>query len=81
MPLYEYQCRSCAHQFEVLVRTGTVPACPVCSSADLERCLSMFGVTTPSTQQASLSRARQDLKKANRDKAVAERERLESHDH
>jgi putative FmdB family regulatory protein len=81
MPLYEYQCRSCAHEFELLVRSATEPACPACGSADLERCLSMFGVTTPSSRQASLSRARQDMKKANRDKAVAERERMENHHH
>jgi putative FmdB family regulatory protein len=81
MPLYEYQCRACAHQFELLVRSGTVLACPACSGADLERCLSLFGVATASTRQTALGKARLDLKKANRDKVVAERERMESHHH
>ena len=44
MPLYEYTCRPCGHFFELLVRPGTVPACPSCQSQDLERALSVFAV-------------------------------------
>jgi putative FmdB family regulatory protein len=46
MPLYEYQCRSCRHEFEALVRGSDVPACPACKSQDLERLLSSFGMST-----------------------------------
>jgi putative FmdB family regulatory protein len=81
MPLYEYQCRACAHQFELLVRPGTVLACPACNAADLERCLSLFGVATASTRQTSLGKARVNMQKANRDQAAAERERMENHHH
>ncbi|MGQ0735906.1 MAG: FmdB family zinc ribbon protein [Acidobacteriota bacterium] len=44
MPLYEYECRSCHHHFELLVREQTVLACPSCESRDLDKQLSVFAV-------------------------------------
>ena len=44
MPLFEYQCRDCRHQFELLVREQTVLACPACDSHELEKQLSVFAV-------------------------------------
>lgn len=40
MPLYDYHCKACQSEFELLVRASTVPACPRCSSTDLERAVS-----------------------------------------
>ena len=37
MPLYEYSCKACAHQFEVLVRNGDRPGCPACHRKELGR--------------------------------------------
>lgn len=37
MPLYDYQCRACGAQFEILVRSGTAPTCRQCGSAELQR--------------------------------------------
>jgi putative FmdB family regulatory protein len=45
MPLYEYQCKTCGHRFEVLVYRSIVPQCPSCESKDLERLLSAFAVS------------------------------------
>jgi len=42
MPLYEYQCQSCSHQFELLVRGTETPQCPACQATALERRLSVF---------------------------------------
>jgi putative FmdB family regulatory protein len=42
MPIYEYACRKCGHEFETLVRSGSVPDCPSCRSTDLEKKLSVF---------------------------------------
>jgi putative FmdB family regulatory protein len=81
VPLYEYQCRACQQQFELLVRTGDVPACPECQSADLERMLSMFGVTTPGGSQQRLQKARVDYKRSQKDKMIAAREERERHQH
>jgi putative FmdB family regulatory protein len=61
MPLYEYRCRLCAHEFEVLVRSGDKPACPSCRADDLERLLSVpGGLTTP---EHSLALARAEKKR------------------
>lgn len=46
MPLYEYACKTCAHQFELLVRSTEVPACPSCHGTALERKLSVFAAHT-----------------------------------
>ncbi len=37
MPIYEYQCQSCYHEFEALVRGGDAAGCPSCGSARLEK--------------------------------------------
>jgi len=44
MPIYEYACRQCGAQFEVLVRGQEAPQCPACQGADLEKALSSFAV-------------------------------------
>ena len=46
MPLYEYACKQCDHQFEALVRTTEVPECPACHGRELERRLSVFAAHT-----------------------------------
>lgn len=55
MPLFEYACRGCGHQFEYLTREGQSPACPACTGGDLEKQLSVFAVA--SAQAASPPRA------------------------
>jgi putative FmdB family regulatory protein len=45
MPLFEYACRACGHKFEYLTRAGQAPACPSCTSAELEKQLSVFSVS------------------------------------
>ena len=48
MPLYEYACKTCAHQFEALVRGSETPECPACQGTALERRLSVFAAHTAS---------------------------------
>lgn len=45
MPIYEYACQTCAHEFEALVRSDTVPSCPKCHSTDLAKKLSVFATS------------------------------------
>jgi len=44
MPLYEYVCAECDHQFEELVSASgtTTVACPGCSSTTVDKLLSRF---------------------------------------
>jgi putative FmdB family regulatory protein len=44
MPLFEYDCLSCGHQFEYLTRAGQTPSCPACESDELRKRLSAFAV-------------------------------------
>jgi putative FmdB family regulatory protein len=47
MPLFEYECRTCRHHFELLVRESTELECPSCRGTDLEKQLSVFAVSAP----------------------------------
>ncbi|MGH9804462.1 MAG: FmdB family zinc ribbon protein [Candidatus Acidiferrales bacterium] len=44
MPIFEYRCQACGHQFEKLVSRNRQPACPACQSDSLEQLLSLFAV-------------------------------------
>ncbi len=46
MPLFEYSCKACTSQFEVLVRASETPECPSCHSTELEKKLSTFAAHT-----------------------------------
>lgn len=81
MPIYEYECRACGSQFELLVLPATKPACPSCQSDKLERMLSMFAVSSESTRQANLAAGRKAKQKEWRDQKHAEIEMIEHHDH
>lgn len=67
MPLFEYTCRDCDGQFELLVRGAATPACPSCGSTNLEKILSMFAVSSEGTQL----RSRQTLGDRQRAKSQA----------
>lgn len=81
MPLYDFRCRRCGHEFEALVRGGDAPKeCPECRAHDLERLLSTFALSTDERRQAAAldSRRRQVAKR--KDAVIAEEEYREKHD-
>lgn len=45
MPIFEYACQDCHQEFEVFVRSDTVPECPVCHSVSLDKKLSVFATS------------------------------------
>jgi putative FmdB family regulatory protein len=45
MPLFDYRCKKCGHQFEALVMGSTSPSCPSCQGKKLEKQLSVFAVS------------------------------------
>ena len=58
MPLYEYRCLGCGHEFEILVLTSSKTiACPSCAGDSLERILSLFAVSSDGSRQASTAKA------------------------
>ncbi len=58
MPIYEYSCEECEHQFEELVRGDEVPQCPSCGSEQLERLMSLPRVSSESTRALSMKAAK-----------------------
>jgi putative FmdB family regulatory protein len=58
MPIYEYTCKACDHQFEALVRSGKTPVCAACGSVDLERLLSLPTVKSEGTHARALGAAK-----------------------
>jgi len=45
MPIYEYRCRSCEREFEVLLQGSKKPVCPGCGGKNLEKKPSVFAVS------------------------------------
>ena len=58
MPLYDYECRACQHQFEALVRSTDPPptACPECKAEALERLPSAVSMTSDEHQRSLVSK-------------------------
>lgn len=55
MPIFEYVCKQCSHQFELIVNGSAVVKCPECKSRRLEKQLSTFAVNAKS-QAAGFAR-------------------------
>jgi putative FmdB family regulatory protein len=79
MPIFEYECRACGHEFEQLVRTGDVPACPACQGQDLEKLLSLSAISSADIRKANVAKARQAGKKVQKDKAMADLDEIREH--
>jgi putative FmdB family regulatory protein len=80
MPIYEFACRACHTEFEKLVRGDTVPQCPACESADLERLLSLPKVTSETTRGLVKRAAKARDKAQATDRAAEQRKYELSHD-
>ena len=56
MPMYEYVCQSCGHQFEILQRMGEGAdglACPKCGEERVEKQFSTFAASGNSTSTSA----------------------------
>jgi putative FmdB family regulatory protein len=82
MPIYDYVCRACGHEFEALTRgsSSKLPKCPECQSEDAERMLSMPRVKSETTKGLAMRAAkRRDAQQAS-DRTRAQREYEASHE-
>jgi len=76
MPIYDFHCRACSHEFEALVRPQDQDAtkCPACQGTNLERLLSSFAVSTAEKTQAAAKKSRASKVNANKEKLAADEE-------
>jgi putative FmdB family regulatory protein len=81
MPIYEYECRACGHQFEYLVLpSSAAPECPSCKHKDLQKMISLCAVSSESTRGAHLSAERKKYSKINKGKQYEEHKAIHDHD-
>ena len=81
MPLFDFVCRACRHEFEALVRPGSEPACPQCQSTELDRQLPTFAVSSSErTRAAADKKIKKEAAVARRDNIAMERE-IDHHRH
>jgi len=82
MPIFEYACKSCAKEFEALVRPNTVaPSCPACQSHELDKLISIPAVKSESTHALALGAAKKrDAKQANHNARVQREYELHHND-
>jgi putative FmdB family regulatory protein len=57
MPIFEYICKQCHHQFEALVYGKEKAECPKCHTTKLEPRLSVFAVSAKGSSSKSQSPA------------------------
>ncbi len=79
MPIYEYSCKACNSEFEVLVRGEMTPACPECESTELEKLLSLPRVHSEARKDRSMRAAKARDKKQGEERVRAQREYELSH--
>ncbi len=80
MPIYEYTCSACSHDFELLVRGEAQPACPECESADLERHFSLPKISGEGSRERSLRAAKKRDAKQGQERMQAQLKYEQSHD-
>ena len=79
MPLFDFSCRTCKHEFEALVRKD-VPTCPNCHGTDLERLLSLPVVRGEGTKQRMLGNSKQRDAKQATEREYTQRQYEANHD-
>ena len=84
MPIFEFDCRACGHHFEQLVmpwweNAGKTPECPSCHAATVEKALSISAVSSESTRQSALQKARQRNSKVVQEKETEEFKMMVDH--
>jgi putative FmdB family regulatory protein len=80
MPVYEYSCKACEKQFELLVRKQTVVKCPSCQSEDLEKLLSLPTVKSSGTHALAMKAAKKRDAKQGHERVQTQIEYERNHD-
>ena len=80
MPIYEYDCSACGHEFELLVRHDTRVACPECDNEDISKRLSLPTVQSAGTHGLAMRAAKRRDKKQGREQMMTQLEYEKNHD-
>lgn len=80
MPIFEYTCKSCGSDFELLIRHDTRAACPECDSADIDKRLSLPAVKSSGTHALAMRAAKKRDAKQGREQMMAQHEYELAHD-
>lgn len=81
MPLFDFRCRSCGHEFEALVRPSDAEAreCPACHGRDLEQLLSTFAVKYEEKTRAAADKQRKKAAAIGRQESIVAHREAEEH--
>ena len=81
MPIFDFHCRSCGHEFEALVRPQdeAPPACPSCHGGDLEKLLPSFAVSSKEKTMAAAAKSRAKAAYQGRRDNIAMEKEIEKH--
>lgn len=55
MPIYEYRCKKCNTEFELLLYSGETAICPKCNSKDLIKKISLCSFSSGGSSNDSFS--------------------------
>lgn len=80
MPIYEYKCDACGHEFELLVRGDMQPSCEKCASESIKRLLSLPSIKSETTRGLAMKAARRRDKAQGQERESAQREYEAHHD-
>ena len=83
MPIFDYKCRQCNNEFELLVIGKTVPECPACHQLDLEQLFSGFAVSSEGMRLSSAAKSRHAQRSSSnlKEQHVAQAEYEKDHQH
>ena len=80
MPIYDYRCKTCEHEFEAFVRGSKVVSCPRCKSEELERLLSLPAIKSETTHDKAMRAAKARDQKQGKEREHAQRQYELNHD-
>ena len=82
MPIYEYSCSACGHEFEKLVRRDatTAPSCASCGDPRVERLFSLPNVSSTTTKGKAMRAAKKRDQAQATDRVQAQIAYEKSHD-
>lgn len=73
MPIYEYACKSCGNQFEMLILGKEEAVCPSCSGKELERLLSRSYSKAGATSNLAMRAAKKRDQRQGRERMEEQR--------